>query len=83
MALPAAAAATIVVESERDGEAVNIRAKADLKADVATAWRVLTDYDRYVEFIPDLAPKPCRCTARLDGDRRAVWRCGLVVQLAS
>ena len=52
-ALPAAAA-TITVESERDGEAVNIRAKAVLDADVATAWRVLTDYERYVEFIPDL-----------------------------
>ena len=25
-----------------------------LNTDVATAWRVLTDYGRYVEFIPDL-----------------------------
>jgi hypothetical protein len=25
-----------------------------LDADAATAWRVLTDYGRYVEFIPDL-----------------------------
>jgi carbon monoxide dehydrogenase subunit G len=51
---PAAAAATIAIESERDGEIVNIRARAVLNADVATAWRVLTDYDRYAEFIPDL-----------------------------
>jgi carbon monoxide dehydrogenase subunit G len=77
MALPAAAAATIVVESERDGEAVNIRAKADLKADVATAWRVLTDYDRYVEFIPDLrlsrvvARHGSTVTVEQSGD--AVW----------
>jgi hypothetical protein len=54
VALPAAAAATIAVESERDGKVVNIRATAVLNADVATAWRVLTDYDRYLEFIPDL-----------------------------
>jgi Polyketide cyclase / dehydrase and lipid transport len=51
---PAAAAATIAVESERDGDAVKIRARAVLNVDVATAWRVLTDYDRYAEFIPDL-----------------------------
>jgi hypothetical protein len=25
-----------------------------LNADAATAWRVLTDYNRYTEFIPDL-----------------------------
>ena len=25
-----------------------------LNADGATAWRVLTDYNRYPEFIPDL-----------------------------
>lgn len=54
LALPVAAAATIAVESERDGDAVNIHARALLNADVATAWRVLTDYNRYVEFIPDL-----------------------------
>jgi carbon monoxide dehydrogenase subunit G len=51
---PAVAAATIAVESERDGDAVKIHARAVLNADVATAWRVLTDYDRYAEFIPDL-----------------------------
>lgn len=50
----AAAAATVAVESERDGNAVSIHARAVVNADVATAWRVLTDYDRYVEFIPDL-----------------------------
>ena len=64
-ALPVAAAASIVVpsvaiaaivdvQSNRNGDAVHIRARASMNADVATAWRVLTDYERYVEFIPDL-----------------------------
>jgi len=50
----AAARAAIAVESERQGDAVDIRASATLKADPATAWRVLTDYDRYTQFIPGL-----------------------------
>ena len=33
---------------------MNIHAGVVLNADVATAWRVLTDYGRYAEFIPDL-----------------------------
>jgi len=33
---------------------VNIHAGVVLNADVATAWRVLTDYGRYTDFIPDL-----------------------------
>lgn len=49
-----AAAATITLDAERDGDAVDIRANAMLDADSATAWRVLTDYNRYTEFIPDL-----------------------------
>jgi ribosome-associated toxin RatA of RatAB toxin-antitoxin module len=52
--LPVAAAATISVESERDGDAVDIHAAVVLKADAATAWRVMTDYDHYAEFIPEL-----------------------------
>ncbi len=76
-ALPAAAAATIAVESERDGDVVNIHARAVLNADVATAWRVLTDYDRYAEFIPDLrmsrvvARRGSMVTVEQSGD--AVW----------
>ncbi len=55
IALPAGAvAATIEVTAERHGELIEIEAKALLKADAATAWRVLTDYDRYAEFEPDL-----------------------------
>jgi hypothetical protein len=76
-AIPPAAAATVSVESERDGDAVNIHARAVVDADVATAWRVLTDYDRYVEFIPDLrlsrvvARRGSTVTVEQSGD--AVW----------
>jgi len=48
------AAATISIHAERRGDAVDIRASAALNADAATAWRVLTDYDAYPRFIPDL-----------------------------
>lgn len=59
---PAAPAAATAVESRRDGDVVHIEARALLDADMATAWRVLTDYERYVEFIPDL--RVCRVVAR-------------------
>ena len=51
---PAALAATITINSEHRGDAIDIRASTVLNADTATVWRVLTDYDRYPEFIPDL-----------------------------
>jgi ribosome-associated toxin RatA of RatAB toxin-antitoxin module len=47
-------AATISFDAERRGNAIEIKASAVLKADAATAWRVLTDYGRYTDFIPDL-----------------------------
>lgn len=50
----AGAAATIDVTAERRGEGIEIHAHALLGTDAASAWRVLTDYDRYAEFIPDL-----------------------------
>ena len=53
-AAPSAPAATVTVNVARTADTIDIRASAVLKADAATAWRVLTDYDRYVEFIPDL-----------------------------
>ena len=48
------AAATVAVSAERHGDAIEVHASAQLETDAATAWIVLTDYDRYVEFIPDL-----------------------------
>jgi len=49
-----AEAATIVLNAVRQGDAIAIEASAQLRADAGTAWRVLTAYDRYPEFIPDL-----------------------------
>ena len=53
-ATPSARAATITVNAERHGDTIDVQATAVLNADAATAWHVLTDYDRYAEFIPDL-----------------------------
>ena len=49
-----AAAASITIHTERSGDTIDIHASVILNADGATAWRVLTDYNRYPEFIPDL-----------------------------
>jgi hypothetical protein len=43
-----------VIESDHDGDVIHVRASAELAADRDTAWRVLTAYDRYPAFIPDL-----------------------------
>jgi ribosome-associated toxin RatA of RatAB toxin-antitoxin module len=37
------------------GDAIDLAGRADVPADLDTVWRVLTDYDRYPRFIPDLA----------------------------
>jgi carbon monoxide dehydrogenase subunit G len=47
-----AGAADIVVSIEHEGPVTMIRAYARIAANAATAWRVLTDYDRYDRFIP-------------------------------
>lgn len=47
-------AATVAIDAQRDGDAVDIHASAVLHTDAATTWRVLTDYGRYPQFIPDL-----------------------------
>ena len=66
------------VDSERRGDAIHIRASAVLNADTATAWQVLTDYDRYPEFIPDLrtsrvvARRGANVTVEQSGDA-ALW----------
>jgi hypothetical protein len=49
-----AAPAEIVVETAREGDAYVITARGDLDADAGLAWRVLTEYDRYAAFVPDL-----------------------------
>ena len=52
-ALPVAAA-KITFNVVRGVETIDVQASATVNADTATAWRVLTEYDRYTEFIPDL-----------------------------
>jgi ribosome-associated toxin RatA of RatAB toxin-antitoxin module len=52
--MAAAAAADVSVEATRDGEAVEVEAVADLAAGLARAWQVLTDYNRFSEFVPNL-----------------------------
>ena len=50
----AAAAADVDIDVHRAEGVVVIDARAELKADPATAWRVLTDYARYTEFVPGM-----------------------------
>ena len=51
-----------LVRAWRDDDAVIVQAEAQLDAPLQTAWRVLTDYEHYAEFIPDL--KSSRVLAR-------------------
>ena len=44
----------ISVEAHRDGDAVLVEARAHLTADAHLAWEVLTGYDQYARFVPDL-----------------------------
>jgi ribosome-associated toxin RatA of RatAB toxin-antitoxin module len=52
-ARPAWAAAP-VVNAHREGDAIVVYATADVAVERAVAWSVLTDYDHYAEFVPDL-----------------------------
>lgn len=61
------------VESTRRGQAVEVHASASLSADPALAWRVLTDYEHYTDFIPDL--RVCRVVSR-DGATAVVEQSG-------
>jgi ribosome-associated toxin RatA of RatAB toxin-antitoxin module len=45
----------IMVEAVWDGELVAVSASAELDAGAAAAWSVLTDYEHYADFIPDMA----------------------------
>jgi len=56
------AAATVAIDVTSQGDKIEIEASALLHADTQTAWRVLTDYERYVDFIPGL--RQCRVLAR-------------------
>lgn len=51
----AAAAADLRFDARWAGEAIDLSGHAEVAADLQTAWRVLTRYDDYPRFIPDLA----------------------------
>jgi hypothetical protein len=81
-----APAVTVTVNAERGVDGIDVRASAVLKTDGATAWRVLTDYDRYVDFIPDLrlshviARRGAMVTVEQSGDA-ALWMLKVPVQV--
>lgn len=61
-----AVAATVMVNVDRRDGVIVIEADAVMDSDPATAWRVLTDYERYVDFMPDV--KSSRVIARRGTD---------------
>ena len=72
-AMAEAADARGSVRAWRDHDAVLVQAHADVDAPIEIAWRVLTDYDHYANFIPDL--KSSRVLAR-SGDTAIVEQKG-------
>ena len=54
MALAQEAQGDVAIDVQQHDATVIIRASAIVDTDAATAWRVLTDYGRYREFVPGL-----------------------------
>jgi hypothetical protein len=54
VAVPLAWADPARVTARRDGDAVIVEAQARLRAPLRLIWEVLTGYERYAEFVPDL-----------------------------
>jgi ribosome-associated toxin RatA of RatAB toxin-antitoxin module len=70
---PAHAAEDVVVEAERQGDSVEVRARATVAATPALVWEVLTDYDRLAQFIPGILKSAVRQRA---GNRVVVEQSG-------
>jgi hypothetical protein len=74
-----AAPAEIVVDTTREGDAYLITAHGDLDADAGLAWRVLTEYERYPAFVPDLQSSRTvsrgadRAVVEQRGELRFLW----------
>jgi carbon monoxide dehydrogenase subunit G len=51
---PTGRAAEISVHATRHGDSFEVGATAEIDADMADAWKVLTDYDRLAEYIPGM-----------------------------
>lgn len=60
--VPATASAgdEVVVDMHRQGEALQVRARAVLDAPMPLVWNVLTDYERMPRFIPGIAKSVVR-----------------------
>lgn len=70
---PAAAAEEVVVEVERRGEGIEVKARATVAANAAVVWQVLTDYDGLARFIPGISKSSIR---EKNGNRLLVDQAG-------
>lgn len=61
-----ACAADVLLSVHRTGDALEVEASAEFRGTLARAWQVLTGYERYAEFIPDM--QVSRVVSR-DGNR--------------
>ncbi|WP_333839833.1 SRPBCC family protein [Pelomicrobium sp.] len=68
------------LQVSRDGETISIRGQLDLPVPPQIAWATLTDYARFVDFVPDitysrLLPDSVHDTRRLElrGENRVVF----------
>jgi carbon monoxide dehydrogenase subunit G len=50
-----AAAQAISLETYRQGDAIDVFAEVQLDVDAKLAWDVLSDYDHFAQFIPDMS----------------------------
>jgi ribosome-associated toxin RatA of RatAB toxin-antitoxin module len=73
LALPPAWADPVRVTARWHGDAVIVEAQARLRAPLHLIWEVLTGYDRYADFVPDL--QSSRVLSR-DGDAALVEQRG-------
>lgn len=55
----------VVFELTRDGDAALIEGRADLSAPSALVWAVLTDYERYPDFVSSMSE--CRVVSSSEG----------------
>ena len=74
-----AAASELELSTRRDGEGVAIIARARLTVSIEAAWQVLTDYERYPAFLPDMASSKVmsreanRLVVEQRGEMRFLW----------
>lgn len=68
--LAPARAADIRVDITREGDVFTVEAQAEFEGGIARTWRVLTDYGRYAQYIPEVS------------ESRVVSRQGREVQVA-